>query len=210
MKVDEIRNEVTRIIADQSYDPDVITGYINQTLNFTVGVVDIPELKKVFTVTTATDVAYVSLADQIDNYGGRVRMVKYDGVALHVYSSIEDMLIDYDDLETAGDIECCAMEGRNLWYAYIPETAVSLLVVCYENPEPLSRDNKVPEWMPEHLHYKILVNGAASMVWRQMEEEDSNQPMTRLYEGLFREGITDLRCYIAKNRKSVSYSMWRY
>ena len=210
MRIEEIRNEVIHIIQDSSYDPDSVTGYINQALKYCAGVVDIPDLKRVFTVATIADQAYIPLGDYIDSYGGRVRMVKYDGSELTIYSALEHLLQNYDDLETEGDIEAVALEGRNLWYQYIPETPVNLLIVCYIYPEPLSRDEPIPEWMPEHLHYEILVNGAASYIWRQIEEEDSGQPTYARYFAAFRGGITNLREHIAKNRKSVGFSSWRY
>ena len=214
MNLDEIRNEVIGIVQDQSFDPDQVTGYINEALRRCAGMVDIPEHKRVATVLTATDKAYISLADQIDHFGGRVRRAKCDGADLRIYESLDQLMDDYD-MDEEGDLAGVALEGRTLWYQKIPETATSILLLCFVNPEPLSRSNPEATWMPEHLHRDILVNGAASYIWDQIEDEDSNKPMTKDY---FKKafgthntsGVMQLRAWIARERSSIGYSCWRY
>ncbi len=208
MKLESIREEVIRLVEDKSYDPISVDGLINLALSECAHQVDIPELKSVFTVATEPGVAYLALGEKISNFGGRVKMVKYDGTSLKVYSSLDDMLVDYEDLATVGDVESCCLEGRNLWYAKIPETAVSLLILCYQNPEPLYVGNPEVDWMPEHCQRKILVGGACAAIFDEKEEEDSGKPVARRYEMMFNEGIKDLRVWISKNRPNLSYSAW--
>lgn len=210
MKLSEMRKRVLSIIDSRTYEPEEIDIYLNQALDYCLGVTDVPEFKRVFTVTTSTTKGYISLADQIENYGGRLRRVKYNGADLHIYSTMEEMLDNYDTLEESGDIESVAIEGRNLWYAKVPETAVNLLILCYISPEPLSKSNPELTWMQPDCHNKILVNGACYFLFDQIEEEDSNKPMMRHYRGAMNSGIIDFKGWISRNRKNVSYSSWRY
>lgn len=215
MKLDKARNEVIGIIQDSSYSPDAVTEYINQALTHCAGVVDIPEHKRLFTIQTTTSRNYVQLGDLIENYGGRLRRVRYDGSALKIYSSLEALIDEFDDLDENGDIEGVALEGRNLWYHKIPETAVNLTVLCYVNPEPLSRSNLEPDWLPEHVHYKIMVEGALAFIFDQIEDEDSNKPVAQsYYRRAFStrrndSGVVELMAWIAKNRQSTTYGSWR-
>lgn len=208
MKLKAIREEVIRLVEDKGYDSITIDSWVNMALQECADKVDVPEFKRIFTVETATDVGYVSLKEKITGYGGRVKKVRYDGSDLRRYVSLDEMLIDFDDLETAGDIEAFCMEGRLLWYAKIPETAVNLLVLAYINPEPLSRSNEEADWMPENCQYKILVGGACAKIFDEKEEEDSGKPVTRRYEKMVEEGYVDLKSWISRNRVNLTYSCW--
>jgi hypothetical protein len=210
VKLDLIRNEVIEIVGDSYFSPDAVTEYINHALNYCSGVIDIPEFKRVFNVTTVTDSAYVNLGEKINSFGGRVRRVKYNGEDLLIYPVLEKMLDSYYDLSQTGEIECVCLEGRNLWYQKIPETAITLLVLCYVNPEPLSLSNTEITWMPEFLQREILVNGTSFFIFKKIEEEDSNQPMARMYLGEFEKGLDKLRGWISRNRQNSTYSCWRY
>ena len=216
MKLDEIRNEVIGIIQDQSYSPDAVTGYINQALSYCAGVIDIPEHKRVFTVSTIAGQAYIPLQEQINSFGGRVRRAKYNGTDLKIMSSLDALLDDYESLDDEGSLEAVALEGRTLWYQKIPEDVTSILVLCYVNPEPLSKSNPEASWLPEHVQRKILVDGACSYIFDQTEEEDSNKPVTNKHRRVAFDdrrndlGITELRSWIAKNRPSLGYSCWRF
>jgi len=200
--------EVQRLVNDSNYDPITVEAKINLALDECAHQVDIPDFKRVNTVSTSTSEAYIDLGASLDQFGGRVKRAKYDGSDLQIYSSLDDMLIDYEDLETEGDLEGVCLEGRRLWYAYLPETAASILLLYYENPEPLSQSNTELLWMPEHVQYKILVGGACAKCWDEIEEEDSGKPVTRQYTSMFKEGLTDFRKWISKNRRNLTYSCW--
>jgi hypothetical protein len=209
MKLDSMIQETRRLIEDKGYDSVTLTEKINNSLNFCCREVDVPDLKNVFTVSTSTSVGYVSLKEKIVRFGGRVKRVKYDGADLRRYTSLDEMLMNYDDLETAGDIEAFCQEGQILWYVKIPETAISLLVLCYQAPTPLSVSNQEIGWMPDDdIEKKILVGGACAEIFDELEEEDSGKPVARRYESMRNEGIMELRAWISKNRQNISYSCW--
>ena len=208
MKLESIREEVIRLVEDKSYDPISVDNLINLSLSACAHQVDIPELKSVFTVATEPGIAYIALAEKISNFGGRVKKIKCNGTSLKIYSTLDDMLTNYDGLTDSGDVEACCLEGRNLWYAKVPETAVGLLILCYQNPEPLYAGNPEVSWMPEYCQRKILVGGACSVIFDEKEEEDSGKPVTRRYDAMFNEGIKDLRAWVSKNRRNLTYSAW--
>lgn len=209
MKLEQMVKEVAKLVDDAYYDPLSIVEYLNRALAMCSYDVDIPEFKRVATIQTITGQAYTYLSDQITNFGGRVRRVKNDGVDLKVYSSLDQLLDDYADLEVAGDVEAVAMEGRILWYAKIPEIATNLLILYFKLPEPLvSKVNEELPWMPETVQLKALCQGAASLIWNDLEEEDSGQPMYNRYRNGYYEGIYEFKVWIAKNKKHLTYSHW--
>jgi len=208
MKLDSIREKVIGLIEDKGYDPVTIDEKINLALTECCQEADVPDLKKVFTVATSTTEAYVSLREKITRFGGRVKRIKYNGTNLRPYTSLDEMLIDYDDLATAGDVESFCQEGQMLWYAKIPETSANLLVLCYQNPEPLSSSNQEILWMPEHIQYKVLVGGPCGYIFDEKEEEDSGKPVTRRYEKMFADGVVQFKSWISKNKLNLTYSCW--
>lgn len=211
MKLDAIRQEIIRLVEDKSYDPIALDFKINLALSQCCADVNVPDLKLPFTVATSTSVGYISLKEKIGKYGGgRVVRVKHDGKTLLQYKGVDDMLEDFDSMEEEGTLQGWCQEGLLLWYAKIPTTSVSLLVLCYRNPDPLSNQNKELDWLPDHCAYKILVGGACAYIFDEKEEEDSGKPVTRRYEAMYRDGVVDFKQWIGKNRTAMSYSTWSY
>lgn len=209
MKLEQMKREVTRLVDDQYYDPITIQEFLNKAVAQCAFDVDIPEFKRVATVNTIANQAYAYLNEQISHFGGRVRRVKYDGVDLKVYSNLDELLDNYEDLTEVGAVEAAALEGRVLWYAKLPETVTSLLLLYFENPEPLvTKSNEELPWLPETCQMKIICHGAASLIWNELEEEDSGQPIMNRYRDLYYEGIIEFKQWISRNRQNLTYSHW--
>jgi hypothetical protein len=209
MKLEQMKKEVARLIDDQYYDPITIQEFLNKAVVMCAFDVDIPEFKRVTTIETIAGKAYTYLNEQIPQFGGRVRRVKYNGFDLKVYSSLDELLDNYEDLTATGAVEATALEGRVLWYAKIPEEATSLLLLYFQNPEPLAaKVNEELLWLPEACQLKVICHGAASLIWRELEEEDSGQPMANRYRAIYEEGIVDFKAWIARNRQNLTYSHW--
>lgn len=209
MKLEQMIKEVAKAVDDQYYDPITIQEYLNKAINMCALTVDIPEFKRIANITTVAGKAYTYLTDQIPLFGGRVRRIKYDGTDLKIFSSLDELLDNYEDLTTEGDVEAVALEGRVLWYAKIPETVISLLMLYFKNPEPLSaKVNEELLWLPETCQLKVICHGAASLIWHELEEEDSGYPMTSRYRALYNEGIYEFKQWITRNRQNLTYSHW--
>jgi len=209
MKLEQMIKEVSRLVDDKYYDPITIQEFLNKALDMCALDVDIPEFKRVATIETVVGKAYAYLNEQIPQFGGRVRRVKNAGVDLKIYSSLDELLDNYEDLAATGDVEVVALEGRVLWYAKVPETATSLLILYFENPEPFKQ--KVTEelpWLPNACQLKVICHGAASLIWNELEEEDSGQPMTARYLASYKEGILEYKQWITRNRQNLTYSHW--
>ncbi len=211
MNLAQMQKEVMRLVDDKDYDPISVIEYLNKALYQCSIDVDIPDFKRVTNVVTKKNESYTHLGDQILNFGGRVRRVKYNKADVNVYSSLDALLDNYEDLSAEGAVEAVALEGRNLWYAKIPETLATLLVLYFEHPEPLApKKVETLPWMPEACQLKIIVGGAASLIWNELEEEDSGMPVTNRYRGMYYEGIVDFKQWITKNRVNLTYSHWSY
>ncbi len=209
MKLEQMKKEVKRLVDDQYYDPITLQEFLNKAVNMCAFDIDIPEFKRVATIETVADEAYTYLNEQIPQFGGRVRRVKYDGADLKVYSSLDELLDNYENLTDEGDIEAIALEGRILWYAKIPETVASLLLLYFINPDPLvAKVNEELAWLPEACQLKIICHGAASLIWYEIEEEDSGQPVANRHRAIYEEGIIDFKQWISRNRQNLTYSHW--
>lgn len=209
MKLEKMIKEVSGLVDDKYYDPISVQEFLNKAVDMCALEVDIPEFKRVTTIKTIQGQAYAYLDTQIDHFGGRVRRVKCDGVDLKICSSLDELLDKYEDLETEGDVECVALEGRVLWYAKLPEDVTNLLVLYFKNPEPLTvKTNEELPWIPDACELKVIVHGAASLIWNELEEEDSGQPMMNRYRNSYYEGIAEFKTWISKNRLNLTYSHW--
>lgn len=209
MKLEKLQLEVIKLIDDKNYDPISILGYLNRALQQCSVEVDVPDLKRIATVSTEVGQSYTYLSTQIQNFGGRVRRVKNDGVNLTVYASLDQLLDEYEDLTTEGDVEAVALEGNILWYAKQPIIATDLLVLFFLNPEPFAY--KVMEeitWMPEAVQQDVLVHGAVSYIFGELEEEDSGQPLARRYYSFYQAGILKFKEWLSRNKQNLTYSHW--
>jgi len=219
MKLKEIRTEVDILIDDDSYDSIAVDGYINQALAYTAGLIDLPSLKRIGTVTTVVDQAYANILDEVSDFSvSRLKRVKTsDGGSPDVYASVWALMDNYPTMEEAGDVEAVAVEGNRLWYQKVPEAAETLVIGYMIEPSRLTLDDDEPEDIPEHLQRALLVHGTAWMIMDQKEENvDSQKFNTKSHFWLaFHEdnrssGLCQLRAWVSRCRKNYSYGIWRY
>lgn len=215
----QLRAALANEIQDESYSSLQLDDWIHQAALRTAGEVKLPDLKRLGSVTTVVDQAYATLAELNGGFSGRLsRVLNYD---LEVYPSL-DLLADAyasitgnEGMDSAGELEAVALEGRNLWYQYIPETPVTLALIYYQNPPALSTDTEEPSYIPEELHYRLLVNGAAFLIFNQIEDgEDDGKVNTNVhFNASFswdnkHSGINALRAWVSRNRVPHVSSRW--
>jgi len=117
----------------------------------------LPGLKRIDTVQTVTNAAYVSLTALDGGFSGRLRRVGSTD-AITVLKSLEELMDLYPGMdETGEEVEYVALEGHNLWYQPIPTAAQILNVLYLQNPAVLSADVDVPSDFPSSLHNGIGV-----------------------------------------------------
>jgi hypothetical protein len=92
-----------------------------------------------------------------------------DNKEFKLYNSLELMMLDYPMTE-AGSLEAFTVESDILWYQKIPTTVESIRLLITTYPDELENDEDTPVDLPPHLHYKLLVNGAAFFMWSSKED----------------------------------------
>lgn len=203
MQLSEIREEVQLIVQDSVFTDEIVDSYINDVYFSTISECLVPEMKGMDTVTTDPLLSYVSMTGVSGGFSGILsRVYNSDGEAVTILPTLETLMDINGKLDVEGSVEVVALEGGTLWYYPSPAAAETLTVIYYKNPVALSADGDAPEVLPEFLHRKILVNGAASLCFDKLEDGvDSLKPNTQSRELSRREGLVRFREWLGKNRK---------
>ena len=224
MQLSVIRSEVSDIIQDESFSGDDIDSLINECLVLAAALVDLPDLKRLDTVNTSITVPYKTLTGLTGGFSGRLKRVNRSGSGpITIFPNLEVLMDEYvtasyPALTEAGSVEAVALEGRILWYQYVPASAQTLTILYYRNPTSLSGDSAVPSELPDNTHRGLLVNGACKLAFDKIEDglEESEKVNTRHYhyhsfeEKNPKSGITLLREWVSKSRVNKKSGVWRY
>lgn len=217
MKLDDMRKEVENLVADSSFNTEEVVAKINEAIQFASGVVKLPSLKRVGSVTFTEDAYSVSLSSLTDEIIGRITYaVLSTGKPLNVLNGVEELLMFYPTLDTPGVPNDIALENKTLWYHPMGDYTAS--IVYYTRPSLLSKTADEPTDFPEHLHRKLFVHGAAWMIFDQIEDgiEQGDKVNTKshfyhsFHEDNKNSGIVKLREWIAMNKVHHISSTWRY
>jgi len=208
--------EVENIIQDPSYTSDDIKRYLNLALDFAAQQVPLPDLKRIGTIETVQDQAWVSLSELSGGFSGRLRKCfNSSGTEVEIYPTLDLLMLDYAPLTSEGAIEAVAQEGTILWYQKIPVSPETLTLLYYRNPETLVKDSDVPTNYPEFLHKLLFVHGAAFMLFDQIEDGVEGEKInTRsnfwqsFDENNKGSGIIKLREWVAQRRVHYVSSRW--
>lgn len=220
MKRSEMRSRLADVIQDESYSSADLNSYLYKAALRIAGEVLLPDFKRIGTVSTVAGQAWVSLSSMTGGFSGRV--TRFHKSTVVVYPNLESLVDDYagtdnEDLLEAGDVEAVAQEGNILWYQYVPATAESLTMTYYQNPPEFTDDNYEPPYLPGYLHEKLLVNGAAFMIYNDIEDDLDDVKINRTvnYNESFNSdkrdsGINLLREWISRSRVPHISSRWSY
>ncbi len=217
MNLEAIRTEVENLVDDSSYDADIIDSYINETLIFAAGLVNLPTLKMIDVVDTVQNQAYTSVIPANSTFSGVLRRVKKaDGSEPRIYPDLERFLDDYT-MDNEGAVEAVCLEGSTLWYQKIPSSPETLTILYFKNPSPLSKDGDEPSDFPSHIHRKLFVHGTAFTIFDQIEDgvegdkvNTKNHFWHSFSESNPESGITKLREWLARTQPHHISSVWRY
>jgi hypothetical protein len=220
MYLGEMITEVKNIVDDASYSDAQVVSYINLAVQYAAAQVNIPGLKKIFTATTSTTLPYTSLTGVTGGFSGR--LLRISNMDVSIYPNLQMLMDeyvseDYPDLTEAGDLEAVALEGSTLWYQYVPAAEVTVTMLGYQNPPELEDSADIPSDFPSHLHRPLFVNGAAWLIFDQIEdglegEKVNTQAhfMQSFSQNNKHSGIVKLYEWIGKNRTHWKSSVWRY
>lgn len=162
----------------------------------------LPGLKRIDTVQTVEDTAYVSLTALDGGFSGRLRRVG-SADAVTVLKSLEELMDLYPGMDETGEaVEYVALEGNNLWYQPIPSSVQTLNVLYLQNPATLSADIDIPSDFPNNLHNGIGVCWAAYRIWEiEEDEQEGNRVNTVHYLSMYENAVQKLREHIARSRR---------
>ncbi len=216
MQLSVMVTEVENIVQDPSFTSDDIKSYLNLALDFAAQQVPLPNLKRIGTIETAQEQAWVSLAGLSGGFSGRLRKCfNSTGNEIEIYPTLDLLLIDYAPLTSEGAVEAVALEGTILWYQKIPESPETLTLLYYQNPGILTADGDEPADYPEFLHKLLFVHGAAFMLFDRIEDGVEGEKInTRsnfwqsFDENNKGSGIIKLREWVAQRRVHHISSRW--
>jgi len=182
---------------DTEWNALINEGFANAAME-----VVIPGLKRIDTVQTATDAAYVTLTGLDGGFSGRLRRVGSSD-SVHVLKSLEELMDMYPTMdETGNEVEYVALEGNNLWYQPIPTAAQTLMILYLQNPAVLSQDVDVPSEFPTSLHNGIGVCWAAWRVWElEEDEQEGSRTNTIHYMTMYENAVQKLKEHIARSKR---------
>ena len=218
MKLEAMRKEVANIVDDNSFNAEDIDRYINEAIMYAAGIVRLPSLKRVGSLSLLSTGYSVPLSgmsgDEI--IGAITYAVLSDKTEPIILSGVEDLLAEYPKLDAIGTPKHIAQEHQTLWYN--PMGDVTATLVYYTRPALLSKNTDETTDFPQHLHRKLFVHGAAWMMFDQIEdgiEQDKKVNTLSQFYHSFSEmnkesGITKLREWIGLNRIHHISSTWRY
>ena len=213
MTLEEIRAEVEIIALEPSFSQGDYDRVINEAMLEVAARVIIPDLKMIDVVLTVADdpvVNYVTLTGVKNGFSGVLRRVNNGttGETVEVVANLEALYDAYPDWNEAGDVEAVALEGRILWYQKVPVTAQSLVIMYTTNPDTLIEDDDETIF-PKFLCRKLLVNGAARLIWDQIETDiEKPKVQTMFHTQQFEDGIVKYMEHLAKTKRHVITSCW--
>jgi hypothetical protein len=216
MKLEDMRKEVANLVDDESYSPEEVVAYINEAIQYASGLVKLPSLKRVGSVSLTADGYSVSLNNLTDELIGKLTWaVLSTGKELNILSGVEEMLMAYPSLDKPGVPKDIALEHKTLWYHPMGDYSAS--IIYYTRAALLAKTNETPSDFPEFLHRKLFVHGAAWMIYDQIEDGIEGEKLNTkshfyhsFHEDNKNSGIIKLREWIAMNRVHHISSTWRY
>jgi hypothetical protein len=200
----DLKTEVELLTKDEGYF-DLIPGYINAAYAKVAADARFPELKSIETVVTTVG----GMTTKLTTVFGQVKLLDS---TIAYYNNLESMVGDLDTVSLAkvGPVERLCIEGNLMWYWPVPATPQSITMLGYKQPALLALDTDIPECLPEHLQYRLLVHGASRYIFSKIEDGvDGAKVNTEWSEGELLLGMKELYATIGRNRNHTISSVWR-
>ena len=208
----ELIQDVKDAVLGASFSNTAILRSLNKGINRVAGMVLLPDLETSDTVTTGTG-NYLDLPDDFH----RELQAVYDDTnkrKVKIYDSFVEFLRRYPGLGyTGSSVEAVSNRAQRLYYQPIPDTAQDFTVYYYRKPvalvevsvPPVVGAQTTPDGIPEHLATDLLVSFAAMDLWRNLEQDENNQPNVEKYAALFGRALIELREFIGDDDGEPDY-----
>lgn len=201
--LDDIRSRLTRIVQDTSYTSEILDGYINEAYTRVASLVLLPDLESTGLITTSTTAASVPIPASW-NFDRNLYMCSPvdeddEESKIEVLSSIAVLARRFPDYRldvTTGPVTVCTTTRNSFHYYAVPDVATQFNCAFYQKPALLVSDDDTPDSLPEFLHYKLLVSGAAAEIFTEIEEGvDGVMVNTNKHNKRFDNAIDELAAY---------------
>lgn len=198
----EILREVTNHLPASSPWEGSIPDTVNQVLREIAAKYLLPDLATKDDVDTETDSSYVTLPATFQRNLEAVYSADQTKF-LDIYKSLIVLEKKFEGyLDSAGKVYGVAVQGRNLHYQYIPETADTLTLHFYKYPTLLTVGGAGPACLPEHMAKPLLAYGALRKIYTEMEAMGMKvDPQMKVFFDLkYKEAIADLHRFTGPER----------
>lgn len=166
--------------------PSLLDGITNPLPN--VLTPPLPELLTIDTVNTSITKPYVDMP--ADFHRDLQFVTSSSGSEIDIANSFIEFVETYPLLNKSGRIAEVIEQGKKLYYQGIPSSSESITLHYYRKPIEMVNDDDVPDGIPEHLHYSLLVNFAAWKAYEHIEDgNDGESPNTNKFKNLFLEAM---------------------
>jgi hypothetical protein len=208
----ELIQDVKDAVLGASFSNATILRSINKGINRVAGMVLLPDLEASHTVTTGTG----NYLDLPDDFHREIQAV-YDDAnerKVKIYESFVEFLNRYPGLAVTGStVEAVSKRAQRLYYQPIPDSAQTVTVYYYRKPiamvevstPPVTGAQITPDGIPDHLATDLLVSFAAMDLWRNIEQDENNQPNVEKYASLFGRALMELREFVGEEDGEPDY-----
>lgn len=193
---------------DTGIDLDTqLVNLINEAQQQISEEIEVATLRKMNVVQTDVTAPYLTMPS---DFSGRLKYLGNAYGPIELYKNgLEGMLKDYPSLDEVGDVVVAAVDNNLLYYQGIPSTPAYITVLYYASPKTLALPHDIPEWLPEYLHRGLLVNKAAEIKYRSIEEGVEGEMVnTQKYRGYYEESKSLLELWLSRRRSHVGTSVW--
>lgn len=166
--------------------PSLLDGITNPLPNLLT-----PPLPELFTIdTVATSITFPYVDMPTDFHRDLQFVASSNGSEIDIANSFIEFAETYPLLNKSGRITEVIEHGRKLYYQGIPLVSENITLHYYRKPVEMVNDDDVPDGIPEHLHYSLLVNFAAWKAYEHLEDGNVGEtPNTDKFKNLFLESM---------------------
>lgn len=208
----ELQTRAKALVDDESLH-DIIDSLLNQGVNEIAGGMQstlgdwitppLPNLFSIESVTTDVNLAYV---DMPNTYHRNLQLVVSSaGREIDIANSFIAFSEIYPALDKSGNITEIAVQGNTLYYQGIPTEAEEVTLHFYRKPVDMTADDDIPDGIPSHLHYELLVNFACWKAYELLEDGlEGDIPNTLKFKTSFLEALRTLELSIPHDVRGIT------
>ena len=195
------------IIQDDSFTTSDITKVLNRglleiagggTRDYSVPTIPgLPLLRKDFTVATGTSNSATMPTDyQRDAWDGYNQQED----RLTLVDSLRQFRAKYGLNPTETTVSAFCVVGNTIYFNATPSTSVDLTIPGFRYPDDMENDGDIPDGIPAHLSYRLLVNFACMEIFLQIEQDENGSgPNFLRHKALYGEALKELHDFCPKD-----------